>query len=64
MAGQLLGEVVRMDDMDAPRISLESRTDGLVFGMRRHKLAVPGDVVVKVAGSRALSWRQGQLLTS
>lgn len=62
--GQLLGELVRIDDVDAPRIPLVARAAGLVFGMHRHKLAVPGDVIVKVAGSAPLSWRKGDLLTA
>jgi predicted deacylase len=62
--GQLMGEVVNMEDVDAPRVPLLSRTAGLVYGMRRHKLAVPGDVVLKVAGSSALPWRKGDLLTA
>ena len=63
-AGQLLGEVVNIVDPDAPRIPIHSRTSGLVFGMRRHKLSVPGDIIIKVAGKESLTWRKGNLLTS
>lgn len=63
-AGQLLGEIVNIVDPDAERIPITSKTSGLVFGMRRHKLAVPGDIVIKVAGKESLTWRKGNLLTS
>lgn len=62
--GQVLGEIVDIADPDAPRTPIVSRTSGLVFGMRRHKLARPGDVIIKVAGNEELSWRSGNLLTS
>lgn len=62
--GQLLGEIVNIVDPDAPRTPITSRTAGIVFGMRSHKLSRPGDVVVKVAGREPLEWRKGNLLTS
>lgn len=61
---QLLGEIVCIEDVDAPRTPVVARCDGLVFGMRMHKLAVPGDIIVKVAGKTPLPWRTGNLLTS
>jgi predicted deacylase len=63
-SGQLLGEIVDIVNPDAPRTPIVSRTAGIVFGMRSHKLSRPGDVVVKVAGREALEWRKGNLLTS
>lgn len=62
--GQLLGEIVRIEDAFAPRIPLVSRTAGVVFGMHSHKLAMPGLIVIKVAGETPLPWRTGNLLTS
>lgn len=62
--GQLLGEIVNIENVDAPRIPLRSRTSGMVFGMWRSKLAVPGGKVVKVAGNKPLAWRNGNLLTA
>ncbi len=62
--GQLLGEIVDIADPDAARTPILSRTSGIVFGMRSHKLSRPGDVVIKVAGREALGWRTGNLLTS
>lgn len=38
--------------------------EGIVFGMRSHKLAVPGDIVIKVSGEKPLAWRTGNLLTN
>lgn len=61
--GDLLGEVVDVENVDAPRIPLVARTAGLVFSMRRHKLVRPGQVVIKVAGRDPLPWRTGSLLT-
>ncbi len=62
--GQLLGEVVNIEDVDAPRIPLVARNSGLIFGIRPHKLAVPGNIAIKIAGSKALDWRTGNLLTA
>lgn len=62
--GQLLGEIVNIEDVDAPRISIVARTSGIIFGMHGYKLAVPGDIVVKVAGQENLEWRKGDLLTA
>ncbi len=63
-AETLLGEIVVIDNVEAPRIPIVSRTGGIVFGMRRHHLAVPGDIIIKVAGRDPLEWRTGNLLTS
>ena len=63
-AGALLGEVVSVDDVDAPRTPIFARTSGVVFAMWRHKLAIPGVVAIKVAGSAPLPWRKGNLLTA
>jgi predicted deacylase len=60
--GQLLGEIVDIEDIDAARIPIVGKTSGIVFGLNRHKLAVPGEVVVYVAGNHSLDWRQGHLL--
>ena len=62
--GQLLGEIVNIEDVDAPRLPIVSRTNGIVYGMHAYKLAVPGDICVKVAGQESLDWRQGNLLTA
>mmetsp|Transcript_8432 Transcript_8432/g.12560 ORF Transcript_8432/g.12560 Transcript_8432/m.12560 type:complete len:210 (-) Transcript_8432:52-681(-) len=62
--GQLLGEIVNIEDPDAPRVPIITRTAGIVFGVRRHKLARPGEICIKVAGDVPLPWRTGHLLTS
>lgn len=46
--GDVLGEVLDVADLDAPRVQLVSRTCGIVFGMRGHKLVWPGEIIVKV----------------
>lgn len=63
-SGQVLGEVVNIEDPFAPRTPIRTRTGGIVFGMRSHKLSVPGTIMIKVAGDHPLSWRTGNLLTS
>ena len=62
--GAILGEIVNIEDPDAARVAVISRTAGLVFGLRSHKLVRPGQIIIKVAGSTALAWRQGNLLTA
>ena len=62
--GQLLGEVVNIEDPFAVRTPLYARTGGLIFGLLSHKLAIPGKIVIKVAGDTPLPWRTGNLLTS
>jgi len=63
-AGQLLAEIVSIEDPDAPRVAVTSRQAGIVFGRRRHALAIPGQTIIKVAGEEELGWRKGNLLTS
>jgi uncharacterized protein len=62
--GQLLGEIVNIENPDAERTPVLSRTDGILFSMARSKLVRPGQVIAKVAGSTVLGWRTGNLLTS
>ena len=62
--GAILGEIVNIEDPDADRVPVTSRTAGLVFGMRSHKLVRPGQIIIKVAGTTALAWRKGNLLTA
>ena len=62
--GQVLGEIVDVENIDEARVPIVSRTSGIVFGMRSHKLVRPGQIIVKVAGHLPLPWRTGKLLTS
>lgn len=62
--GETLGEIVDIENPDAERTMVVSRTDGVVFSVVRHRLVRPGQVIVKVAGSSVLHWRTGNLLTS
>jgi uncharacterized protein len=63
-AGDLLGEIVDIEDPDAPRLPIVSGTRGIIFGRRSHKLVRPGQIIVKVSGEKALEWRKGYMLTS
>lgn len=62
--GQLLGEIVNIEEVDAPRTPIIARNAGFVFGMEVHKLAIPGEIAVYVSGSVPLEWRKGYLLTA
>lgn len=62
--GQLLGEIVNIEEVDAVRTPIFARNSGIIFGVRPHKLAVPGEIGIKVAGSKTLEWRTGNLLTA
>jgi predicted deacylase len=62
--GQLLGEIVNIEDIDVARIPIVGKTSGIIFGLHSHKLAIPGVVMVKIAGNHSLEWRQGNLLTA
>jgi uncharacterized protein len=62
--GQLLGEIVNIENPDSERTPVLSRTNGILFSMARSKLVRPGQVIAKVAGNTVLGWRTGNLLTS
>ena len=53
-----------IENPDAARTPVCSRTDGLLFSRARHKLARVGQVIAKVAGEDVLEWRKGNLLTA
>jgi uncharacterized protein len=62
--GDTLGEILNIEDPDAPRVPVVAKTSGVIFSMSRHKLVRPGQVIIKVAGKEPLNWRTGNLLTS
>ena len=57
-------EIVDIENPDAARTPVYSRTDGVLFSRARHKLARAGHVIAKVAGQDVLEWRKGNLLTA
>jgi uncharacterized protein len=61
---QLLGEIIDIEDVDAVRLPIVSRTAGIVFGMRQDRLVNPGQIIIKIAGAQSLHWRRGHLLTA
>lgn len=63
-AGQLIAEIVNIEDPSAPRIQLTSKTDGILFGTCLRKLVSAGQIVFKVSGAQPLDWRKGNLLTA
>lgn len=60
----ILGEIVHLEDMDAPRTAILAKTDGFIYSISLDLLVQPGDHLICVAGSEVLSWRQGNLLTA
>lgn len=63
-AGDILGEIVDIEDPDAPRVPVTTSATGIIFGMRSHRLVRPGQIIIKVSGAEPLEWRKGNLLTS
>ena len=63
-AGDVLGEIVDVANIDAPRTPIVARNNGFIFGMRSHKLVRVGSIIIKVAGMEPLPWRTGYLLTA
>ena len=62
-AGDILGEIVDVTDIDAPRTPIFARNSGLVFGMNSDKLVRVGCIIIYIAGVATLEWRVGDLLT-
>jgi hypothetical protein len=62
--GEVVAEVVdpAAADPEAARTALRSRTRGRLFARSRPRLARPGAVVAKIAGSEPLAERTGNLL--
>lgn len=61
--GDVLGEIVSIDEPSAPSTLIKSRTDGFVFAMRNTHIAKTGHTIIKIAGNKPLPWRTGNLLT-
>jgi predicted deacylase len=59
---QLIAEIVDIEDVDASRTPVIARIDGFIYGRALNKLAVPGDIIVEIAGEEKLDWRSGNLL--
>ena len=67
VAGDVIAEIVQIDDVDAPRVPVKARSKGLLFCTAHpsKRLVGPGrGIVAKIAGEEKLSWRRGNLLTA
>ena len=64
--GDVVAEIVSIEDVDAPRTLVKSRTDGVIFNTINpgNRLVRPGQILLKVAGDKELEWREGNLLTA
>ena len=61
--GQVIGEIINVEDIDADRVLMRAKTDGLVFSFATNKLVRPGQTMCYIAGSEPLDHRQGNLLS-
>lgn len=61
--GQIIGEIINVEDVDAPRVAMRAKTDGLVFSFAVNKLVRPGQTMYYIAGKEPLDHRQGNLLS-
>ena len=61
--GDILGEVVDIENPYALKQELKCRTSGIIFSIFKNKLCKPGTFILKVAGEKPLPWRTGNLLT-
>jgi hypothetical protein len=50
IAGQTIGYITDIEDPDTPRIKVISRATGILFGLKRHHLVRPGQVIAKISG--------------
>ena len=62
--GQIVAEVVDIENPDEPRVCLVSKTNGLIFARCLRQLVTAGQIVAKVSGPEPLPWRVGNLLTA
>jgi len=61
--GDILGEIIDIENPYAPKQEIKCRTNGIIFSIFKHKLCKPGTFILKVAGEKPLPWRKGKLLT-
>jgi len=63
-AGDLLAQIVDLENPWEARVSICSNQKGVIFARKSFHYVKPGDVVLKVAGAAPLEYRQGKdLLT-
>lgn len=64
--GDVVAEIVSIEDVDAPRTLVKSRSEGVLFNTisPSNRLVRPGQILMKVAGDKELEWREGNLLTA
>jgi predicted deacylase len=61
-AGDLLAEIIEPDQPERDPRQIRARSEGRLIARRGHPWVRAGDVVCKVAGSKPLSWRFGNLI--
>ena len=64
--GHLLGEIVDIGNVDAARLPILARNNGIVFARKLQKYVRSGQIIIKIAGFDPLPWRVDcdSLLTS
>ena len=61
--GQLVAEIMNVENIDAPRSPAYSKCDGLVLTVINNQLIRPGQHLMNIIGKEPLEWRVGNLLT-
>ncbi len=61
--GQLVAEIINIEDVDAPRIPVFARCDGLILTFNDNQLHRPGQRLAKIVSKKPLDWRKGDLLS-
>ena len=61
--GQLLAEIMDVEDVDAARIPVLARCDGQLLTLNGNMLHRPGQRLAKIVSDEPLAWRKGDLLS-
>ena len=61
--GQVVGEIVNIEDVDAVRVPIRAKCSGLVLTKTANQLCRPGQRMMKIVGKEPLDYRQGNLLS-
>lgn len=63
--GEVIAKIINpLPENEAQRlVEVKSRTDGLIFSRNVDRFARPGRIIAKIAGSKPLSGKEGNLLT-
>ena len=63
-AGDVVCEIIDIENPYAQKEELKCRTSGLIFSIFKNRYCKPGHFILKVSGDQPLPWRKGKLLTA